>query len=150
MINGLGIADRVMIAVGEIAFAGVLLALSALPARSQQDAPLTDCDTYAGSEFGPQRKTAGVTFAKINSALAIPACESAVRQYPDSDRLIFQLVVPTPKEEISALLSFNCNVLPERGTRQRNKVSVLCISAAGASPSMTPKHSLGSAKRRNK
>jgi TPR repeat protein len=61
------------------------------PSRTPQDAPATDCDTYAASDFDPQRKSIGVSFDKIDSALAIPACESAVQSYPNSNRLIFQL-----------------------------------------------------------
>jgi TPR repeat protein len=38
-----------------------------------------------------QRKVNGVPFDKINSVLAVPACESAVRKYPNSVRLIYQL-----------------------------------------------------------
>jgi hypothetical protein len=54
-------------------------------------APATDCDTYAASDLDPQRKASGVPFDKINSVLAVPACESAVRKYPNSVRLIYQL-----------------------------------------------------------
>jgi TPR repeat protein len=77
-----------------VAFA-VLIALSTLltPAANSQtaDAPATSCDTYAASDLDPQRKANGVPFNKINSVLAVPACESAVRQYPNSVRLIYQL-----------------------------------------------------------
>lgn len=84
-----------------IAFA-VLIALSALltpvaqsPAlplnEPHNEAPTTQCDTYAASTFDPQRKATGVPADKINPALAVPACETAVRQYPNSIRLIFQL-----------------------------------------------------------
>jgi TPR repeat protein len=51
----------------------------------------TDCDTYAASPVDPERKSGGIPFEKINPNLAIPACESAVRQYPNSSRLIYQL-----------------------------------------------------------
>ena len=47
-----------------------------------REAPVTDCDTYAASEKDPQR---------IEAGLAVPACEAAVRQYPDSSRLNYQL-----------------------------------------------------------
>ena len=56
-----------------------------------QDAPVADCDRYAASDLDPQRKATGVPFANVNPALAVPACEAAVRQYPNSTRLIFQL-----------------------------------------------------------
>jgi cytochrome c-type biogenesis protein CcmH/NrfG len=84
--------------------AGALFALSIAPAPAHQNsasqiraasqaqaAPDTDCDTYAASDLDPQRKGTGVPFDKINSVLAIPACESAVRKYPNSTRLIYQL-----------------------------------------------------------
>jgi TPR repeat protein len=58
---------------------------------SQQDAPVTDCDTYAASDADPQRKAGGVASDKLNPALAIPACQAAMRQYPNSGRLMFQL-----------------------------------------------------------
>jgi Sel1 repeat len=56
-----------------------------------QDIPATDCDRYAASDEDPLRKTVDVPTAEINPALAIPACEVAVRQYPNSGRLIHQL-----------------------------------------------------------
>ena len=59
--------------------------------QSTQDAPVTDCDTHAASDQDPQRKVTGVPFANVNPALAVPACEEAVRQYPNSTRLSFQL-----------------------------------------------------------
>jgi TPR repeat protein len=52
---------------------------------------VTDCDKYAASHLDPQRKAAGVTFENMNVALAVPACEDAVRQYPNSVRLAYQL-----------------------------------------------------------
>jgi uncharacterized protein len=56
-----------------------------------QDTPVTDCDRYAASATDPQRKATGVPLGNVNPALAAPACEAAVRQYPKSARLIFQL-----------------------------------------------------------
>ncbi len=77
-----------------VAFAAPIV-LSALltPAANTQttDAPATNCDTYAASDLDSQRKANGVPFDKINSVLAVPACESAVRKYPNSVRLIYQL-----------------------------------------------------------
>jgi TPR repeat protein len=60
-------------------------------APSPQEAPITNCDAYAASDLDPQRKANGIPFDKINSVLAIPACESAVQKYPNSVRLIYQL-----------------------------------------------------------
>jgi uncharacterized protein len=77
-----------------VAFAAPI-ALSALltPAANSQanDAPATNCDAYAASDLDPQRKANGVPFDKINTVLAVPACESAVRKYPNTVRLIYQL-----------------------------------------------------------
>jgi TPR repeat protein len=56
-----------------------------------QDVPLTECDTYAASDMDPQRKAVGIAFDKVNPELAIPACEAAVQQYPDSSRIRYQL-----------------------------------------------------------
>ena len=56
-----------------------------------QDAPLTECDTYAASDMYPQRKTVGIAFDKVNPKLAVPACEAAVREYPTSNRFAYQL-----------------------------------------------------------
>lgn len=56
-----------------------------------QNAPLTECDTLAAHPNDPQRKAPGLLPEKIISALAIPACEAAVRQYPNDARLNFQL-----------------------------------------------------------
>ena len=55
------------------------------------EAPVTDCDTHAASDQDPQRKSTGISFDKIDAGLAVPACEAAVQQYPESSRLNFQL-----------------------------------------------------------
>ena len=68
-----------------------VLSLALSTTAFAQDAPVTDCDTYAGSDQDPQRKTAGMPLDRINPALAVPACEAALRQYPNSNRLAFQL-----------------------------------------------------------
>lgn len=72
------------------AFVSVLLFASSTSAFAQ-DAPVTACDTYAASDQDPQRKAVGVPFDNVDPALAVPACEAAVRQYPNSARLFFQL-----------------------------------------------------------
>ncbi len=64
---------------------------ASVSAHLTQDAPLTDCDALAANDFDPQHNAKGVPIEKINPALAIPACESAVRQYPNSGRLMAQL-----------------------------------------------------------
>lgn len=62
-----------------------------LPVDQSNEAPVGDCDNYAASNFDPLRKATGVPTDQVNPASAIPACEDAVRQYPNSARLIFQL-----------------------------------------------------------
>jgi Sel1 repeat len=79
---------RIIAAIGFVA-----IAAGTAPAFSEdtKNVPLTDCDTYAASDFDAKRKEEGLPFEKVDPHLAIPACESAVRQYPNSPRLIFQL-----------------------------------------------------------
>ena len=75
-----------------IAFALLTLCLSINHARAQaDDAPVTDCDTYAANSLDPQRKAPGVNLIELNPKLAIPACESALKKYPDSARFMYQL-----------------------------------------------------------
>jgi predicted aspartyl protease len=71
-----------------LAFLCVMLTLSS--AAFAQDL-VTNCDKYAASNIDPNAKAPGVSFDMINSAQAIQACEAAVRQFPNSPRLIFQL-----------------------------------------------------------
>ena len=58
-------------------------------ARAEQNAPFTDCDRYAASDVGQIKS--GVPFDNIDPKSAVPACEEAVRRYPDSNRLTFEL-----------------------------------------------------------
>ena len=58
-------------------------------ARAEWEVPLTDCDRSAARDFGQTKS--GVPFEKIDRRAAIPACEVAVRKYPGSTRLIFEL-----------------------------------------------------------
>ena len=75
----------------------VTLALFALGLEHQSccaqadDAPVTDCDTYAANSLDPQRKAPGVNLIELDPKLAIPACESALQKYPDSARFMYQL-----------------------------------------------------------
>jgi Sel1 repeat len=61
------------------------------PHSEQSEPAASACDTYAASESDTQRKSAGVSFEKIDPTLAVPACESAVRQFPDNITLNYQL-----------------------------------------------------------
>jgi len=59
--------------------------------NNPQDAPVTDCDTYAASHRVPQPEAGGDSSLKIGADLAISACETAVQQFPNSSRLIYEL-----------------------------------------------------------
>ena len=56
-----------------------------------QNAPITDCDQLAAHPNDPQRKVDGIPLSEIDTNKAIPACETAVRQYPNDARLSYQL-----------------------------------------------------------
>jgi hypothetical protein len=60
-------------------------------AQLSNDAPVTECDTYAANPIDPQRKTPGVPKERLNPALAIPACRSALGKFLSSPRLKYQL-----------------------------------------------------------
>ena len=65
--------------------------LLAVTIAAAKEAPVTECDTLAASPLDLHRKAAGVPFEELNPTVAIPACENAVRDYPNSPRLIYQL-----------------------------------------------------------
>jgi TPR repeat protein len=93
-INQVGYYMRSIVATPALA-AGMTVAAVTQPLLTThafgQEVLTTDCDRYAASEVDPQRKAPGVPFKKLDALLAVPACESAVRQYPDSIRLNYQL-----------------------------------------------------------
>src|SRR5262249_6974822 len=62
-----------------------------LPSDSTEDTSVTECDTYSASPLDPYRKSHGVPEDKLNPSIAIPACVSAVRIFPSSPRLNYQL-----------------------------------------------------------
>ena len=72
-----------------LGFLCVLLLFARGGARADPEAPFTDCDLYAASEWDHTKS--GVPFEKIDPKIAIPACEDAVRTYPGSARLVFEL-----------------------------------------------------------
>jgi hypothetical protein len=67
------------------------LVTAQLRSGSTEDTPVTECDTYAASRVDPYRKTAGVPEENLDPSLAIPACASAIRKFPNSPRLKYQL-----------------------------------------------------------
>jgi TPR repeat protein len=66
-----------------------LIGLVSCAAEAQQEAPAVDCDRYAASDY--RQIGTGIPFEKIDPKVAIPACEEAARQYPNSARLVFEL-----------------------------------------------------------
>ena len=75
-----------------LAAAALLLsAASALAEKEADDAPANDCDAYGANSVDPQRKAPGVNFEELNAAVALPACEAAAKQYPDTTRFAYQL-----------------------------------------------------------
>jgi TPR repeat protein len=74
-----------------LVISGSILARASIGQARAQEVPVTKCDVYAASDTEPQHKFKNVPYDEINPALAVPACEDAVRQYPNNNRLIFQL-----------------------------------------------------------
>jgi hypothetical protein len=79
------------VALAVLIISSTLLTPAAKSQTTDAAAPTTECDTFAADPFDPQHKAEGGPFEKLNSAVAIPGCKSAVQQYPDSKRLAYQL-----------------------------------------------------------
>jgi hypothetical protein len=90
-LNGRGSFRFAAIDASEFSSLSPALVTAQLPSGSGGDAPVTECDTYAASAVDPYRKTAGVPEEKLDASLAIPACASAIRKFPNSPRLKYQL-----------------------------------------------------------
>jgi TPR repeat protein len=90
-LNGRGSFRFAAVDASELSPPSQALVTAQLPSGSAEDTPVTECDTYAASPLDPYRKTAGVPEEKLNPSLAIPACVSAVRAFPNSQRLKYQL-----------------------------------------------------------
>jgi TPR repeat protein len=63
----------------------------ALSVAAQSDVPPTECDRLAAHPLDPDRVVEGVAFADIDGERAIASCRTALSQYPDSTRILFQL-----------------------------------------------------------
>lgn len=72
--------------IGCLALAQVAAAQSAWA-----DASLTECDRLAAAPTDPNKISSGVSFSELDASLAVPACEDALRAFPSSDRITFQL-----------------------------------------------------------
>ena len=90
-LNGRGSVRFAAVDASELSAPSRALVTAQRPSGSGVDAPVTECDTYAASPRDPYRKTAGVPEENLNPALAIPACASAARTFPNSPRLKYQL-----------------------------------------------------------
>ena len=77
--------------VRQVRFLCLVALLSSTAAALAQEVPVTDCDRYAAEADDTERRAPGVSDDDLNSALAVPACERAVEQFPTSRRLVFQL-----------------------------------------------------------
>ena len=74
------------------ALLALCLSAGAASAQGNTDgAPVTDCDKYAANSLDPDRKAPGVSLIALDAARAMPACEAAVQNYPDSARFMYQL-----------------------------------------------------------
>ena len=65
--------------------------MACLSAFAQDNVRLTECDKYAGSNYDPRIKDAGVATEKIDPKIAIPACLDAVSHYPQTSRFLYHL-----------------------------------------------------------
>jgi TPR repeat protein len=54
-------------------------------------APVTDCDILAAAPADSHRQTSGISLDQIDVNRAVPACEAAVRRYPNDAHFRFQL-----------------------------------------------------------
>lgn len=62
-----------------------------MAAMPEAEAPRTQCDDLAAHPADTERVAPGVYWEVLNGLAAVSACEEAVRLYPESKRLIFQL-----------------------------------------------------------
>jgi tetratricopeptide (TPR) repeat protein len=74
-----------------VLFSSAWFVAACLSAFAQDNAPRTECDKYAGSNYDPRIKGAGVATEKIDPKIAIPACLDAVSHYPQTSRFRYQL-----------------------------------------------------------
>jgi TPR repeat protein len=56
-----------------------------------QTPPVDDCDRLAAHPLDPRKRAPGVAWSELDADKAIPACEAAVRAYPDELRFAYQL-----------------------------------------------------------
>ncbi len=71
----------------------LLAALLTAPALAQTEKAAADCDRLAAHPFDASRPDGipGERYDKLEPALAIPACERALKQFPGHPRYQFQL-----------------------------------------------------------
>jgi TPR repeat protein len=116
-----------------LAFVCILLSVfSGGASATAQEVPLTDCDKYAASDQDALRKGPGVPFAQVDENLAIPACEAAVRQYPKSTRLIYQLGRAYHKaNKLDAAIRHYREAAKEGYTAAENNLGAMFVNGLG-------------------
>jgi hypothetical protein len=100
-----------------------VLSLALSTTAFAQDAPVTDCDTYAGSDQDPQRKTAGMPLDRINPALAVPRAKPRCDNIRIAIGSPFNWVVLFTKPITSRRQWPSTEKLPIRGTQLRKTIS---------------------------
>lgn len=69
----------------------LVAALSLFAALQSAPVVVTECDRLAAHPSDPDRVTAGVPESKVDTAAAIPACQTAVAADPANGRLNYQM-----------------------------------------------------------
>jgi hypothetical protein len=110
------------------------LAIAQIPTahRGWADAGVTDCDALAASPTDKSKVTTGVAFSELNSSLAILACEDALRAFPSSDRLKFQLARALNKaDRFSEAISLYIELAGRNHVLAMYNLSVLYMAGTG-------------------
>ena len=115
-----------------------------------QNAPITDCDQLAAHPNDPQRKVDGIPLSEIDPNKAVPACETAVRQYPNDARLSYQLGRAYFARKITKMRLISSEKLLNRDMRLRSTVSGRYIQEVRVSQKTRPRLSLGFARLLNR
>ena len=74
-----------------LVISGSILARAWIGRTPAQEVPVTKCDVYAASDQNSNINSRMFHTTRSILPVAVPACEDAVRQYPNNNRLIFQL-----------------------------------------------------------
>src|SRR5262245_24361208 len=69
----------------------VFMIAASVPGAYAQTAPARACDRLAAHPLDRKKVVPGVEWDDIDAEKAVPACEAAVRAYPDETRFAYQL-----------------------------------------------------------